>query len=1650
MPSLFGSKRRRPPNQPLTTSTAHSDAATAALSAFSRRESTPSLSEAAAAAALKARPHTPTDVSSIVSKRRSARRSASNSSRGTASPHPPLERAGSAGSMRDRTFRSASPHGRQPTGGANGAAVQPAEYDAPPVPSIPRTAQAPQQQQAPQRVGSLRIASTPVRVASQKLKDGGAKGTGTWFGAPAVGDLSNVRTSDAALATTGPATAPPKDPCARPESRSSVNFSYPSRLRLGSSPPPSPMAEEHEPRQLESTAQSQVRTKRSSMTTSQPTRKTSTRQRPASTSSTSDMVYDPNSRRMVSRAELMALEQILDDAEPRQSPKKKKLSRAGSHLSRGSVSRTQTAEPTQPNPESVPASPVVRQEHTPPSTSGYIEVQQPVAGSDCVGPDYEGKERVEQPVQSRASTDGGREVASPSNYLPEVVVARRAETSSPPEGRPSYMLGKRPSIIEEQVEMEASEYERPPSPLALAGAVESVGTRQYISEQPAAAPEPRQPQQAPQQSAQPARAIVSPAELSAEAPDVVPINEISEEKPSSPVEPRQAHTIRSQRTHSNSPVRVAHFGPVQRTLSVRHSPPPRSISPRKSALKQHSPPRSTSSDDGPESSATSPTHEDAALARKKSVRVSFNDKETVVGNDEPADAPSPKAESPRASSPPSSGRRTWFSNIGRSKKKDLPSFDDDEVMKPRPALPSFGSVREKKKPREEEERPLVRPADPTNLAHSPESPIARLGAGSANGGNKNGLGQSNDRVIGGVISQDCASRIPANTSRFREPLPPVVTSREGSGYISNTDSSSDSDEELLRDTPTLSSQPSGATSVSVPDPESESKSTNGFVSSSTIVTSSARTPTIQAEASSSQTPVADSRNPGPVPMPTAAVPAIAISAPSPRLDEGQKPTLVKTVALPGGFPDDDENEHASAQQTSPGQATNDTQPASARQVTFELVSQALDTKSTIHTPATVAATHSAMTDDSDSDGSSIYSDAYEDPADMDNDGFQSIDAILESPVVANASASPLRDGAPVEVSEAEPVMQRPPTPVASPAPEVVARAVPFHPLDDWEAAKAFWRGLTADKRAQLEREAAEEAGAEADLDQEAKVEAAKPRRKKSVEKRQAEKRAIQESAHGNPERVYMAKPGTKVEGYVASPVLRKSMRQEEPREAAPTGRPVLRKSMRGKATAEPQRPSTSYASPDARPSAALGRPMTSHVSTTQAAAGAAHRTHDRTNSDASSLPQRSGAMTSFFPAVLKRRGSTSSESSFRRSTTRRASAAFGKDESGGFSMRRTLRGAASPEQEQVEPSRRFSLRSFSPADSTRRGQMAQSPPVSFNNQQRMRSSLRDGKSKDSKPKGDGSGIHIPSLFRPKSSKGKKSSRFDDSSDEEGGVGGSGFRSRFEDSSDDETTAPPAPLPAMSTKTLRSGASSSRPQTVREEAESPDLPDSDDDEKPVAPVRATVGRATSSGSGRLSRQAPNMAHQNSRSGRGAALGTSLMKSGSISSTPAGGSPPVSSTGRRGNFMSTVLRRKKTGGNEPGKIQRGEVMDSAARRDTALERSAQELSALRLQRRTAFMSMVPTMQRSHSDQPDQDWPLATPVDGDDEEKTIASSRPSFAKRRSFSQGDAISRVTNDDALVLVPDNMDEAALATGAGPQKKKKRFPALRRMFRLDD
>ena len=138
---------------------------------------------------------------------------------------------------------------------------------------------------------------------------------------------------------------------------------------------------------------------------------------------------------------------------------------------------------------------------------------------------------------------------------------------------------------------------------------------------------------------------------------------------------------------SPSPVRSAHFSASPVIEATKHEPPARSVSPAKSALK-HSPapslraasPLAHLSSIGPPSeisdtaSQTSQDGSSSATKKKKSVRVSFDEQAQAI-----APPSKPVVASPRTPS------------FTRSPLSDDDS--DDEIMKPRPALPSFGSVR---------------------------------------------------------------------------------------------------------------------------------------------------------------------------------------------------------------------------------------------------------------------------------------------------------------------------------------------------------------------------------------------------------------------------------------------------------------------------------------------------------------------------------------------------------------------------------------------------------------------------------------------------------------------------------------------------------------------------------------------------------------------------------------------------------------------------------------------------------------------------------------------------------------------------------------------------------------------------------------------
>lgn len=359
-------------------------------------------------------------------------------------------------------------------------------------------------------------------------------------------------------------------------------------------------------------------------------------------------------------------------------------------------------------------------------------------------------------------------------------------------------------------------------------------------------------------------------------------------------------------------------------------------------------------------------------------------------------------------------------------------------------------------------------------------------------------------------------------------------------------------------------------------------------------------------------------------------------------------------------------------------------------------------------------------------------------------------------------------------------------------------------------------------------------------------------------------------------------------------------------------------------------------------------------------------------------------------------------------------------------MRSAPEPAVSPEP--TRGSSRFSIRSLSPTGSAFGRRSFNPPPAQAPmGGSRMRTSMRlaNSQPKESKTKLSAFG-----------KKNKGGSRFADSSDEEESGVGSRFASRRtrDYSSDEEDVASPPPQRGLSFKSMRStngaksaAAAASAFPSKPARAPSPDLPDSDDEI--VQPKRHTIGAVNGRPAGTL---------QRSRSGRG-----SFPPPASPGYIAADGLGQRPAHQRRGSFMSNILRRKKDSSNM---ITR-DVSESAARRDTRLERNREELNIVRND-----------SGRLQKNQPS--WPLP------DDNATVEPQRPStsagpapgglkmgFLKRRSVShQGVAGSNAAagaSHPAAVASSPVVSEAT--TTAFPEEgRKKKFGKLRKMFGLHD
>ncbi|KAK0279684.1 hypothetical protein LTR35_008407 [Friedmanniomyces endolithicus] len=582
--------------------------------------------------------------------------------------------------------------------------------------------------------------------------------------------------------------------------------------------------------------------------------------------------------------------------------------------------------------------------------------------------------------------------------------ARVSPSVSPSSPRAMGFLHKQPSMVREEPEAEDEAADTSPVVAPLSSSSRTIQT-----------------------SAGPAKAYVAPTR---------PHN-----RSASLDVPRQATTGNGSergRNGSTSPARSAHFSRSPVIEAIRHDPPPRSISPAKSALKHHHSPASsvrtaspmaTFSPAGPRaptsefSDITSNASEDEPSKKeKKRARVSFDEQPREI---DAAGAVSV----PKAIVSASGGSTLPIRDRSPAVDEQLES----DMMKPRPALPSFGSVGRR-----------VRAGSPPEKVT--EMPPERGG-------------MSTDHAIAGILSN----------AHMRErkdaevPLPPEEAARkDAEGYATDE---SEREEPLLgpQMAGTLvkspsTAQPLKARKLSVDELDLEQPKTRDFA------TESARQPASSAGHDMD-------------------VPAINLQPPTPGDEVGKelgdpedateviprpRPSL-EAFRVPGSWADessDSKNGAASIPTTHKMVSTMDriqgilSQPVIQEDERVEAAETPLSESSSSATARQPAPVLDVL--DEETDDSAAFSDAAEDLSDFEGEGWGSLDAIVSSPVVSPT--------VPAEPTKAEALKSPTAQQTAKKQQQQRGGKREEQESGDWTQATAYWSQLTKEKRLQIERQ----------------------------------------------------------------------------------------------------------------------------------------------------------------------------------------------------------------------------------------------------------------------------------------------------------------------------------------------------------------------------------------------------------------------------------------------------------------------------------------------------------------------------------------------------------------------------------------------------
>ncbi|MCJ1395451.1 hypothetical protein MMC18_008337 [Xylographa bjoerkii] len=967
----------------------------------------------------------------------------------------------------------------------------------------------------------------------------------------------------------------------------------------------------------------------------------------------------------------------------------------GSHLSNG----TSGIKPTGTALQSTPQRQVLSSSPTPSPTSTSLTNQSvPASG-------LSGKKKKGSSITPNRGTQGyGSEsdTASEQSYSSD----RPRSFNS----RAAGLLMKQPSIVREDREAEEHE-ERVNSPSREAASPPTTAKSITLKSNTYTIPKPS--------------TTLEPAPVVSTAPSTL-----------APENAGQARSDTAKRS-SLSPARAAHFStqPVlEPPEGLKHQPSGRSVSPAKSALKHSPSPRGPSpagvipggwnrpgQAPSEASDTTSIISDDGYRSmpkKKKNVRVSFDDDPTVVGR---SATPPPSLESPIMFSPQSkdNAKRGWF-DIGRDKKKEQSAgaHENDDVMKPMPILRSFGSVRPRK--------------DSEAEANTGETRSLASGEGSAqNPQNLDDTGTSSDAAVGEILAHVFGQKSNGTilTRPTNDPIPPEVTSVEGTGYNSDTDESTYSNHNTAEG-PSQSSTTGKAMA--------ESKDTDHFPGNS--------------------------------------VPHISVQPATPGIEESSQPKG-EYLGMPGEFPGSDENPEKAGPITNQEEDSKyiDQTPSSMgiSEPEPEAVAAYHDPASPIIGEVSHSLRHQTELhgdDASDDTGGSIYSDAPEDMSDLEGDGFGSINAIVESPTLStfqtSAQPSPIASNGQRHVQNLE-------GDLAEPRSE-----------EGWDKAQAYWSGLSQSRKSQIE-----EAASSPIISPVTTEKTPKPLKKKRMPSKDTaasnqpqlpslRTQNLDQGPHNTAPQMKKSlrdRPTNTAE----APHFRSSMREVGPQKSS-----LKQNGLRsGTPSTDSQQPKGTLQK-KLRPVSAVA--MVDYNKAPSVAS------NTRSTSDGVPLKsltpvkaQPAKKLAAATPSSRRRTSNGSdSSSSFKKSRP-------AASDSGRYTMKRSMRASSVDERSGTAGNRssRFSVRSVSPTESTVRAPFS-SPSMGMRSS--MRGSPEIAKPRTSKSPSRSFGFGRSSKAKPSAEKSgsRFSSRFGNSSDEEDGP--TSYRSRFVDSSDeDEPTRLPA-------------------------------------------------------------------------------------------------------------------------------------------------------------------------------------------------------------------------------------------------------------------